>query len=470
MLTEHERTPMMCRQCRLAVNRMAFPGEVPTWVHSRSWLTFDHEPDPVPAQFGEAELTCDFCGTDPPQYVYHGGEVTALIGRTDNNYGTRWVGCRDCDVFVRRRDVARLVDRAIEVSVLKDGGSQSAGAVRAEITRLLSAYVPSITRRELYQPVTRVIPKLTARMMPKIRDRLARFWTADASLQGIRAELADGPVALPGVDVDHPGSFAVRVTEPVADESLAAFQQRMASGLFVSDLYWVSGEFTHLAVGAGQELPDLTLTREELPSPHGFVIWELPVTTLTPPALQRPVDVVAASWTLVPDGIWVALYAQPEQCLNIDPVDLPTLRQEVGWLMVFSPGGGIQFGTEPVPNPPELLRTLLSTWFLMSQPGVAAVETKPADKALRRAYARAQRPAPEVRVVDLRRHASRDADQPQEAPQRTYSVRWMVRGHWKNQAYGPARSLRKRIYVAPFLKGPDNAPLKTDVPIVKALR
>lgn len=34
--------------------------------------------------------------------------------------------------------------------------------------------------------------------------------------------------------------------------------------------------------------------------------------------------------------------------------------------------------------------------------------------------------------------------------------RYMVRGHWRNQVHGPARSLRRRQWIAPFYKGPDN--------------
>lgn len=35
--------------------------------------------------------------------------------------------------------------------------------------------------------------------------------------------------------------------------------------------------------------------------------------------------------------------------------------------------------------------------------------------------------------------------------------RFTVRGHWKSQPYGEGRSLRKRIHIAPYYKGPENA-------------
>lgn len=38
------------------------------------------------------------------------------------------------------------------------------------------------------------------------------------------------------------------------------------------------------------------------------------------------------------------------------------------------------------------------------------------------------------------------------------SVRHVVRGHYKQQAYGPGRTLRKRIWVQPYHRGPEDGP------------
>jgi hypothetical protein len=40
-----------------------------------------------------------------------------------------------------------------------------------------------------------------------------------------------------------------------------------------------------------------------------------------------------------------------------------------------------------------------------------------------------------------------------------WSKRWVVRGHWRWQSYGPGRTERRRIWISPFIKGPDGAPL-----------
>jgi hypothetical protein len=42
---------------------------------------------------------------------------------------------------------------------------------------------------------------------------------------------------------------------------------------------------------------------------------------------------------------------------------------------------------------------------------------------------------------------------------RKIDKRFIVRGHWKRQPYGPEESLRKLIFIKPYFKGPDMAEL-----------
>ena len=44
--------------------------------------------------------------------------------------------------------------------------------------------------------------------------------------------------------------------------------------------------------------------------------------------------------------------------------------------------------------------------------------------------------------------------------EKMYTVRWLVRGHYRQQAYGPGRSQRKRVWIEPFWKGPEAANMK----------
>jgi hypothetical protein len=46
-----------------------------------------------------------------------------------------------------------------------------------------------------------------------------------------------------------------------------------------------------------------------------------------------------------------------------------------------------------------------------------------------------------------------------ERVRREYSHRFIVRGFWRDQAYGPNHSLRRRQWIPPFVKGPADKPL-----------
>lgn len=42
---------------------------------------------------------------------------------------------------------------------------------------------------------------------------------------------------------------------------------------------------------------------------------------------------------------------------------------------------------------------------------------------------------------------------------RVTNVQCVVSGHWKMQPYGPGRSERKRIFIEPYWRGPEDAPI-----------
>lgn len=74
-----------------------------------------------------------------------------------------------------------------------------------------------------------------------------------------------------------------------------------------------------------------------------------------------------------------------------------------------------------------------------------------------------------VQVVDIRRHSEPSTGggsaRRREPLEREY--RSPVRGHWKQQAYGPGRALRRRIWVDEQVRGPEDKPLKPRVEIVR---
>lgn len=94
-------------------------------------------------------------------------------------------------------------------------------------------------------------------------------------------------------------------------------------------------------------------------------------------------------------------------------------------------------------------------------------KTKPLDRVPRKYDP--DLPSNRVRLVDVRenleapdgRDESSDADDGTETgKRREYAYRFIVRGFYRNQPYGPGRKLRRRQWIPPFVKGPADKPLR----------
>ena len=103
---------------------------------------------------------------------------------------------------------------------------------------------------------------------------------------------------------------------------------------------------------------------------------------------------------------------------------------------------------------------LRAVWALSAESHIC--EAKPAKPDM--AHPLPQRFDPEIRKVKMlvlrenlhRPGGSADDD---ERVRREYSHRFIVRGFWRDQAYGPNHSLRRRQWIPPFVKGPADKPL-----------
>lgn len=85
---------------------------------------------------------------------------------------------------------------------------------------------------------------------------------------------------------------------------------------------------------------------------------------------------------------------------------------------------------------------------------------QPAARSTRRRLAHAGVPdAPLIRVVELRERAATTGPAAAHAPV-AWSCRWIVTGHWRQQACGPARRERRPRWILPYLKGPGDRPLR----------
>jgi hypothetical protein len=102
------------------------------------------------------------------------------------------------------------------------------------------------------------------------------------------------------------------------------------------------------------------------------------------------------------------------------------------------------------------LRVMCALWDLMGETIHVERRDAPLPRASRRAAQRAKI-RPRVQVVTLRRRAP-EPDGPTEPTGRHVTVRYPVREHVRNQAYGPGRKLRRKIVIAAHERGPAGAP------------
>lgn len=111
-------------------------------------------------------------------------------------------------------------------------------------------------------------------------------------------------------------------------------------------------------------------------------------------------------------------------------------------------------GVEPTPFT-NIERLTQALWLLLDQTLVSTHGEQARPKQTHRARKLGIRTR--VTVVDLRRIEGVNRGAGESTVE--WHSRWVVRGHWRWQACGVGRSERRRIWIAPFIKGPEDAPL-----------
>jgi hypothetical protein len=226
---------------------------------------------------------------------------------------------------------------------------------------------------------------------------------------------------------------------------------QLAHGLLAARLYWIDPEFTTLTEHAAAHLPQMRPELGALPADSGLLVWAQPVT-------HR--QVAAASWTVDHATGTCRIVCYRHIGTGLNGPALQRVREQIGRLVPTrliqaTPGHALPHGGPAAP--------LVATWLLIAQ---KAVETLPAkvDRATRRAYQRQARPAPEVRIVRIKPRPTRRGNTTHGGDgsrgRGQLQQREWVGGHWKHQAHGPKRGQRRLIYVHPYIRGPQNAPLR----------
>ncbi|MEV0429670.1 hypothetical protein [Micromonospora sp. NPDC050495] len=407
------REEMACQICLSPLNTLGTPS---TYIHPIQLATDGHEPVPVPvSQLHTVHRTCDFCGDPYPLWTLHGGELAAVAvgpaGGVVQNFGDRWAACATCHTHIDDGKNDKLVDRAVRTLGVGDQPQ-----ARERIAQLHQGFLNArLPERTLITTTAWPTTTIAARDLPKVRDRLAHLYRGPDGL----------PAPLTATDVRH----------------------QIADGLDRSHLFWIDGDFADLAEHAADILPEVTISRDLVPSTDGLIVWSRAVTSR---------QIIAASWTARRDDWEVATYRAIGAGLDGEP--LQRLREDAGWLAPINAERVDERHLLPGNHPAA---ALVATWLLIGQQ-TAEITTADVDKGIRKAYARANRPVPEVRIVSIRAYsATRAGTRPTSGDSGlSHGSRFWVSGHWRNQPHGPGRALRRPVYINPFLRGPDNAPIK----------
>lgn len=238
-------------------------------------------------------------------------------------------------------------------------------------------------------------------------------------------------------------------------------------GWEMSDFFWITEAMTRVALDASTDMPGF-VPEAEAPAPAGLMAFEtsLPIITAPRPLLAddgtevtaAPVD--AIRWYKGPGSFHFEFLCRAENFGPhlLDPVaplqELHGVRVESTSLIFDEMNdSGVQVG---------LLALIGAAWHLMQQPTVATPQPRAAGTGTPRGPRQpGERPSAVVTTVDLRtmRFVDTDRETDPDDTGRTYTHRWVVRGHWRNQAHGKDRARRRLQWVPSYIKGPEGAPL-----------
>lgn len=329
---------------------------------------------------------------------------------------------------------------------------------------------------------------ITANQLPLIRAELSQ-WLTDPGPDGGPETWSSG--------FDPEGVRMERDAAAAWSVSLRAAQ-----------LDYVAADMSRLARTAGLALPSYRLHPEDLPAPHGLVLWEEPVTDVPGEGGELVnAAITAATWAVRGNSVrirawgereeWLRLAAQGDPRLGLadmTPRQIAAARARYPYPLVSMSESRLPFGKVPgwlqgAPNDTSGMsmieledrarhntrveqaeRALIVTWLLMGQ----TLATISDVEASRSTHQHIRRIDPNlltaVRYVQLR-HRSTGTRAPGDGQSSgmNYRHQWVVQGYWRN-VYNQALDRTRPFWVQDHLKGPDGAPLLDPDKLVNVLR
>lgn len=250
---------------------------------------------------------------------------------------------------------------------------------------------------------------------------------------------------------------SLRVMAEEMGATLSPDADGCAGAASVAELYWVTKDMTLVAYDGSEDLPAWT-PAAVIPDPVGMLVWAAPLPSL-PSTIWG-----GGQWSASVTGvIWEQRGGHVSVWVMCRSTDIPGDHGPPATLAdhPLMPLTHVRFPAAELVDAAEgtaagLISLIGATWVMMQQSTVSTPRQVTGAGGSGRSWSREER---EVTIVDLRRLAER-AHEPDDGDRsREYLHRWYVRGHWRQQPVGPARSERRPTWISGYIKGPAGAPL-----------
>ncbi|MEU9887928.1 hypothetical protein [Sphaerisporangium sp. NPDC051011] len=272
-----------------------------------------------------------------------------------------------------------------------------------------------------------------------------------------------------------------------------------------AELYYVTPEMAAIVRAAAESMPAFPPTAGDFPSPAGFVVFGAPMVEYDRPDHGGPVwvdgrlaldethdhiGISAATWGPYDSnggwksgGVWMSFYRARAEWLakaRDERFRKHVLTDHVR--LIPDNEYGIKYETDPArraaleadlkaKDQPAYTsywaKHLLAALLLMRQPLVYQ-RTEPIRRGLRRQLERSGLPTGDIRILDARPRRyntvprdqeadvrPEDGDQAGEETGRRLTVRFPVRGFWRQQWY-PSRGVHRPKWIDPHWRGPED--------------
>ena len=254
---------------------------------------------------------------------------------------------------------------------------------------------------------------------------------------------------------------------PDTDTRSLARSMQEACALQEAELFYVDERMCDLLYVAAESLPEFRLELSDPPSRDGYA-W-LSRVLQDKDAEETWIPVRAVSWRTFAGGFYISIHVERDSLVtaaNLRRLGFPAVFPLGAWEATLD-GDVTKARFQPHMEWVKVedqgtagynsIATLKSLWLMMRQPLAQEILSLPNRTEKRQAARAGYREPPPVRVVQLRRPPRQPGQG--DGGSVEWHHQWIVRGHWRNQAFGEGRKQRRPVWISPHVKGPEGAPM-----------